>query len=782
MVPLAPGDELGVDALLELALHLVARPETDFVYSDERRIDPSAGAVAPYFKPGWSQDLLLATDYVGRPWAAAATLVARAGLTETSLAAHTNHDLVLRLTEQAACIGHVPLVLCESAPRPPDGDAVRRALARRGIEAEVVQGRAPESFRIRMKVAKLPRVSVVVPTAGARMLVEATLHALRRGTTYANLEVLVVDTVPDRPAPWKEAVRRMADQVIEDAGPFNWSRVNNRAASRASGEVLLFLNDDIALPEEGANPGWLRTLVEQLQVPGIGIVGPQLLYPTGQVQHAGMFLHRAGARNAFAGLGGTAPGPFGQALTQRNVSAVTGAYLLVRRAVFDQLGGFDERFGIVCNDTDFCLRCLAAGWRVIYTPHATLIHHESVTRTGRHEGADEALFAETWRQHLQDGDTYFSRHLSADHTDYRPDPEYIEAIYPARPVAAPEAVRRILVIKLDQLGDFLLSLPAIRHLAQFFAASRITLLASPEVCKLAAIEPAIAETIPCVVPRPALAETLQAGHYDLAVDLRSHAETRAVLQASGATWRAGFDSGHDFPWLDIVAFWEPDAAGRRKRTNMADTLLGLAREVTSAFTPPPPARPAVAPAWPECVPPPPPGTKLRIAIHPGAGTTIKRWPAAQFAALIDSLAAAYSCWIVLVGSAAEADLAAAILGGVRSGAAVSAVGHTDVCDLSALLANCDLFIGNDSGPGHLAATLGIATIGIHSGVVDAREWAPPGPRAVALRRRTSCSPCYLAEASDCPRSLACLTGLTERWVLDQIAIVMGDASLTHPTA
>jgi ADP-heptose:LPS heptosyltransferase len=285
------------------------------------------------------------------------------------------------------------------------------------------------------------------------------------------------------------------------------------------------------------------------------------------------------------------------------------------------------------------------------------------------------------------------------------------------------------------------------------------------------MEPAIAECIPCAVPPPAgglqaLAEMLQAGGYDLAVDLRCHAETRPVLEASGATWRAGFDSGHAFPWLDIVAFWEPDVAGNRKRTHMADTLLGLAREVTAAFTPPLAHR-QVPPAWPACVKPPPPGTQRRIAIHPGAGTTIKRWPAAQFAALIDGLAAAYPSWIVLVGAAAEADLAAGIMASLRTGAAVSAVGLTDTQELSALLAHCDLFIGNDSFPKHLAAGLGIATIGIEAGVVDAREWSPQGPRAVSLRRRTTCSPCYLAESSDCPRSLACLTELTQRWVLDQ---------------
>jgi ADP-heptose:LPS heptosyltransferase/GT2 family glycosyltransferase len=790
VVPVTPGDELGVDALLELALHRLAEPEADFLYSDERRSDPSTLEIAPFFKPGWSPELLLATDYIGRLWTASPALVARAGLVDIDLAHKSNHALVLRLTESASRIGHVAHVLCESAERPADRSAVEGALMRRGICAHVDNGRAPDTWRICHELPNKPLVTVIIPTAGARGLIETTLRHLRERTFYPRLQVIVIDTAPGVEATWKVTVQGLADRVIEDAGPFNWSRVNNLAAALASGAILLFLNDDVSVPDDAGSGAWLDELVGQVQAPGVGIVGPQLLYPGGLVQHAGMFLHRGGGRNAFAGLPGTAAGPFGQALTQRNVSAVTGACLMVRRDVFDRLGGFDERFDTVCNDTDFCLRAQAAGWRVVYTPHAALTHHESVTRAGRPEAGNEALFAETWRQALQSGDAFFSRHLSREHADYRPDPEYTETIYPARPIARRGAIRRILIIKLDQIGDFLLSLPAIRHLARFFGNARITLLATPEVCRLAALEPSIGETIPFVFPAhearmqhvveegrefTELGARLAAARFDLAVDLRGHPESRGILRESGATWRAGFDPGGEFPWLDIAGVMEADTAKRAKHTHMGDTLLDFAARVTACFSVVAQPRLAAAGGWPQRVPAPPEGGALRIAIHPGAGTAIKQWPAAHFAALIDGIAAARACWIVLVGAAHEAGLGGAILALAQEGAAVSAIGLTTLGELACLLAGCDLFIGNDSGPKHLAASLGVRTIGIHSGVVDAREWGPLGADSVAIRRRMACSPCYLAKPDECPRSLGCLNDLTHGSVLHIVALVVDAA-------
>ena len=153
----------------------------------------------------------------------------------------------------------------------------------------------------------------------------------------------------------------------------NWSRFNNRGTELADGEYLLFLNDDIEVQQEG----WLDALLEHAKRPEVGIVGPQLLYPNRKVQHAGIFLTTLGAgRHSFRFLAEDDPGYFGLALTQRNVIAVTGACMLIRRDTFDRIGGFDEAHEVVNNDVDCCLRVWRAGLNVVYTPYAQLIHHE----------------------------------------------------------------------------------------------------------------------------------------------------------------------------------------------------------------------------------------------------------------------------------------------------------------------------------------------------------------------------------------------------------------------
>jgi ADP-heptose:LPS heptosyltransferase len=152
-----------------------------------------------------------------------------------------------------------------------------------------------------------------------------------------------------------------------------------------------------------------------------------------------------------------------------------------------------------------------------------------------------------------------------------------------------------------------------------------------------------------------------------------------------------------------------------------------------------------------------------VCIHPGVGNVVRQWPASSFAALIDLLAIRPGLNAVLIGSPDETPIADEIIAKVADASVVkSLVGKVTLADLPALMQRCVLFVGNNSGPQHLAATLGMKTLGIHSGVVDAAEWAPLGPQSMAIRRRMVCSPCYLEFASDCPRQLACLGGLLPR--------------------
>ena len=197
--------------------------------------------------------------------------------------------------------------------------------------------------------------------------------------------------------------------VVEDPRPFNWAALNNEAARRARGQVLVFLNNDI----EARRPRWLEPLVAQALRPEVGAVGARLVYPDGRVQHAGVVVGLGGAAgHVLAGLPADQPGYGGLAVLTRNCSAVTGACLAVRPSVFFELGAFDEALGLDLNDVDYCLRAIAAGFRVIYEPAAELVHHESPTRGTSGSASDIRRFVDRWRLLIERGDPLFGRNLT----------------------------------------------------------------------------------------------------------------------------------------------------------------------------------------------------------------------------------------------------------------------------------------------------------------------------------------------------------------------------------
>jgi lipopolysaccharide heptosyltransferase II len=565
---------------------------------------------------------------------------------------------------------------------------------------------------------------------------------------------------------------------IPDA--FNWSRFNNRAAEAADGDFLLFLNDDIEIVQ----PDWLDSMMEHAVRPEVGMVGPQLLYPDRQVQHAGMFLATNGiGRHAFRFNAADEPGYFGLALTQRNVIAVTGACMLVRREVFERLGRFDEAHEIINNDVDFCLRAHRAGLRAVFTPYASLIHHELASRARLKDVFDLSHFNAQWKTLYAAGDPYFNPRLSKHADDYRPDDEPVQAVFPGHPLFDASEIRRILVVKLDHIGDFVTALPAMRKLKQAFPQASITVLAGRGSRPFIALEPSIdaflefdffharsqlGERALTAADFEALRDRLAPYRFDLAVDLRKHLSTRDVLRYTGARFLAGFDFQGQFPFLDIALEWDGDKALQRKRGHVVDDLLALVGAVASAASAErqliePAPQPTPIDALPEALRPL--FDRPVIAVHPGAGNVTKQWPTEHFVSVIDLLTERDGVNIVLVGGPDEVELADAVLISVQHPERVlSVAGKTTLIELTELLTACTLYIGNDSGPKHIAAAIGVPTIGIHSGVVDAAEWAPLGRRTLALRRNMTCAPCYLANAEDCPRNLACLRFLEPSFV------------------
>ncbi len=779
---LSVGDELGCDALAEIAVEYAllaaAGKPVELLYADESRISPVSSEREPFFKPDFSPNLLLACNYIGRPWFVTTGLLRRAGVTQAALFDTGEYDAILRCAEVARGIAHISKLLCRRGQTGLDPPAVEqaalaKAAARRGIAGEFVAGRAPGAWRLKRAARPLGKVSIIIPTCAAGGFIETCIKSLRGITAYRDFAIVCIENIPPAQMHWRDWLHDNADIVIPAQDAFNWSRFNNIAAAASSGEYLLFLNDDIEIEQED----WLDAMLEQAVRPGVGVVGARLLYPARRVQHAGMFLSTLGlGRHAFRGAAEDDPGYFGLALTERDVTAVTGACLLTSRALFEELGGFNEAHQVINNDLDFCLRAQEAGRSIVYTPHATLIHHERASRGELDDVYDLGHFQNRWRLTFAKGDPFHNPNLSRQHDDFRYNEEPVRVVHAGHPLFAVDEIRRILVVKVDHIGDFVTALPAIRRLKQHFPAAVIHVLASPATKEFARLEPAIAEIIPFeffhersalgqkTVEREALnglRRRLAPYRFDLAIDLRKHPETRHLLRASGARFLAGFDYASQFPWLDVALEWEGDRGLQPKRHHISDHLCHLVGAIATAASPdrggiPAAALAELAAGWPL-----PDALKALFArpvvcIHPGAGNEMKQWPAAHFATLIDLLVQE-ALHVVLIGGPAEAEITAKIAASVQDPTAVrSVVGELDLHVLPGLLAHCVLFVGNDSGPKHIAAAVGIPTIGIHSGTVDPAEWGPMGEQAVAISRRMTCSPCYLNRPGDCVRELACI--------------------------
>ena len=437
---LEAGDRLAPDALVALVEALDREPAADIVYSDEDAIAAGGRREEPRFKPDWSPDLLLSTNYLERVGLIRRSLVDRAGGFRAEAGLAEGYDLVLRASELAGPIVHVARVLCHRE-RPPvtieailerhaagrdECQAIERALARRGRpgRASLVFARSgPRCYATRLALRERPLVSIVIPTRNKPAVLRTTIESILRRTDYDRYEILVIDNASTDP----EAHTYLATlgspcRVLSWDQPFNYSAVNNFGVRHAGGEQFLFLNNDVKVLE----PDWLTALVEHAQRPEVGAVGAKLLYPDGRIQHAGVVVGiNRSAANAFRLAPGETIGAPRLADLTRNCSAVTGACLMVPRRVFEQVGGFDERLRLVLNDVDLCLRIRAHGHLVVYTPNAVLTHFEGTSRGLYHPAEDQALFEQIWDRVLTDGDPCYNPNLASNRDDWslRLDPE-----------------------------------------------------------------------------------------------------------------------------------------------------------------------------------------------------------------------------------------------------------------------------------------------------------------------------------------------------------------------
>jgi O-antigen biosynthesis protein len=395
------GDEFAPHALFTVADALDRQPGADLLYSDEDRLDVLGRRTNPFFKPDWSPELLQSSNYIGALLACRRGLIGQAGglgaNRESDPLLTRDHDLAMRLTARANTIIHVP-----------------RVLYHRRATADIV-GRAPMS-RPEITVSEHDHVAILIPTCTPSLL-RQSVESIRKATAYPHYSIVVIDNSRGR------AVKAFADahqlgHCDFRGRPFNYSSLNNDAVRTTTAPLLLFLNDDTIAIEAG----WLGAMVELAHKPGTGAVGARLLYPDGTIQHAGVVIGIHGTcDHAFRGLPADQPHYHGLAAATREVSAVTGACLMTPRPCFDRCGGFDEEaFPVAFQDIDYCLRVRREGYRVVYTPRATLYHHESVsigTEKVRPERAEVEAFRRRWKTVIQ-CDPFYSPNLTRSTTGY----------------------------------------------------------------------------------------------------------------------------------------------------------------------------------------------------------------------------------------------------------------------------------------------------------------------------------------------------------------------------
>lgn len=417
----------------------------DIIYSDEDKIDSVGNHSAAHFKPDWSPDNLLSRNYFGHVVVMRKTVVDAVGGFRLGFEGSQDYDIILRATEVTQKIGHIPKVLYhwriheKSAAQGEDVKpyayvaakrALEEALHRRHTPGEVSYLAGLRGYNIHYRIVRPGKVSVIIPTKDQVKLTKNTIDSIIERTTYEDYEIILLNnnsTTDEFFQFVKEYTDKYPDlfRCIEANFPFNFSKLMNIGVRESNGEYVLLLNNDIEVISEQ----WMTTMVSYAQRNSIGAVGARLLYPDDTIQHAGVLIGLGGvAGHAFTHSHRDDPGYFNYIQSVNNYSAVTAACIMVRRSVYDEVGGMEESFEVEYNDVDFCLKIADAGYYNVYVPDVTLYHYESATRGHPHQNKESYarhvkevnLFLEKWDKYIKH-DPYFNPNLNRGVHDFRLD-------------------------------------------------------------------------------------------------------------------------------------------------------------------------------------------------------------------------------------------------------------------------------------------------------------------------------------------------------------------------
>jgi GT2 family glycosyltransferase len=413
-------DELHPDALAHVAEAIDRTPDADYVYTDEDKIDVGGRHSMPFFKPDWSPERLRTQMYTCHLSVLRRSLVDAVGGFDPEFEGSQDWDLVLKVTERARSILHVPRVLyhwriletsaaAAAAAKPwafeAGGRAVQAHCERIGLPAEVEQDVAdPGVLHLRPRLDRQPLVSIVIPTGGQVrdvrfepvVLVVNCVRSIVERSTYDNYEIVCVVDDSVEPAIVDELCSIAGERLrlVKFTGQFDFSAKVNQGAIHSEGEHLLLLNDDI----EVTTPEWIERMVMYSERDEIGAVGAKLVWGDTRLQHVGLSFEYGLPDHLYRGFAGDFTGYMNDVLVARNCLAVTGACMMTRRDVFDELGGLTTSFPVNFNDVDYCLKVHSSGRRIVYDPDLLLFHFESSSRSAKVEKWEFEQLVDRWRR------------------------------------------------------------------------------------------------------------------------------------------------------------------------------------------------------------------------------------------------------------------------------------------------------------------------------------------------------------------------------------------------
>ncbi|MDO5424441.1 MAG: glycosyltransferase family 2 protein [Eubacteriales bacterium] len=429
-------DLLAKEAVFEIVKALNEHPETDIVYTDEDLVDQTGKVYSsPRFKPDFNLDFLRSINYICHIFVIRKSLAFEAGLVRAEFDGAQDHEFILRCCERTKRIVHVPKILYHwrahegSTAGNQDSkryaiDAGRRALEehyqRMGYDAEVEYTGVFIVFRTFFKPKGTPLVSVIIPNKDQSETLDQCLRSIFEKTDYPNYEIVIVEnnSTEEKTFAYYEKIQREHEnvRVLRWEKGFNYSAINNFGVRHAKGEYLLFLNNDV----EVITPSWMSRMVGYCQREDVGAVGAKLYYPDDTIQHGGVVVGIgwfAGHVQSF--LRRVDNGYFGRLIAEQDISAVTGACMMVERAVFEEAGGFEEKLAVALNDVDLCLKIREKDHLIVFDPGTELYHYESKSR-GNEDSPKKRerfkkeirLFRERWKDVLDKGDPYYNPNLT----------------------------------------------------------------------------------------------------------------------------------------------------------------------------------------------------------------------------------------------------------------------------------------------------------------------------------------------------------------------------------